>query len=219
MRRASLLVLLPALLAGCAAIAPPQPPAAATPAAPLTLTLPAPKARATGGGVYVAGRAGGWLADTRQFRPGDVLTVVLQETTQASKRADTQLGKQSDAGLAASLNSKSRSASLGLQREFNGSAASSQQNTLQGAITVVVHEVLGNGLLRVAGEKSLYLNQGEEVMQVAGYVRASDVDGENRVSSQRIANARISYSGRGHLADANTPGWLMRWFVSGWSPL
>jgi flagellar L-ring protein precursor FlgH len=204
------------LLAGCSVIAPPALPSDEP--GPLPLPVAAPQ-RSAGGGVFVAGRSASLTADTRAFRAGDVLTVVLQEATQASKKADTQMGKGSSSGLDMDLNGTAKSLSLGVTRDFNGSATSSQQNTLQGAITVVVQEVLGNGLLRVAGEKSLTLNQGEELVRLAGYVRAADVDSDNRVSSQRIANARISYSGRGHLADANTPGWLTRWFVSPWAPI
>lgn len=78
----------------------------------------------------------------------------------------------------------------------------------------MVHRVLPNGLLQVKGEKQLTLNQGEEMLRVAGYVRVEDIDTDNRVSSLRIANARIGYSGSGALADANSPGWLMRFFAS-----
>lgn len=51
-------------------------------------------------------------------------------------------------------------------------------------------------------------------MRLQGYLRAEDVSSDNRVSSQRVANARIGYSGRGALADANDPGWLVRFFSS-----
>jgi len=66
----------------------------------------------------------------------------------------------------------------------------------------------------VGGEKSLTLNQGEEFVRLQGYLRAEDISSDNRVSSQRVANARIGYSGRGALADANDPGWLVRFFSS-----
>ncbi|OWQ93129.1 flagellar basal body L-ring protein [Roseateles aquatilis] len=205
-----------AFLAGCAAIAPPTLPSADP--GPLPLPLPEPQ-RPSGGGVFVAGRSASLVADTRAFRAGDVLTVVLQEATQASKSADTQSAKKSGADLNLDLNGKQRAYGIGGNRDFSGSGSSTQQNTLQGAITVVVQEVMSNGLLRVAGEKSLTLNQGEELVRLAGYVRPADVDSENRISSQRIANARIAYSGRGHLADANTPGWFTRWFNSPWNPI
>ena len=210
-----------ALLAGlgaCSVLAPPPLPSSDPGPLPTTGVSSLAGQHASGGGVFVPGRSAGLTADTRAFRPGDVLTVVLQESTQASKKADTQFSKGSNAGLTLGHNSTSSSLALGATRDFDGSATSSQQNALQGAITVIVQEVMNNGLLRVAGEKSLTLNQGEELVRVAGYLRADDVDADNRVSSQRIANARISYSGRGALADSNTPGWLTRWFTNPYAP-
>ncbi|MFG6488972.1 flagellar basal body L-ring protein FlgH [Roseateles sp. BYS78W] len=217
--RGGLAALVLAGLGACSAIAPPALPSADPGPLPAPVPLSSTAGqRPSGGGIFVPGRSASLTADTRAFRAGDVLTVVLQESTQATKKADTQFGKTSDAGLNLGLDSKTKTLSLGASRDFNGSATSSQQNALNGALTVIVQEVMGNGLLRVAGEKSLTLNQGEELVRVAGYLRAADVDGDNRVSSQRIANARISYSGRGHLADANTPGWLTRMFNSPWAP-
>lgn len=208
------------LLAACTAIQPAQIPPLDDGTRP---NIPAPMPRkARAGGVFSSELPWAITADSRAFRPGDVLTVQLEETTQASKSADTAIDKKSGATLApVTLFGKTvKSTGLGFDanRNFAGNASSRQQNTLQGAITVIVQEVLPNGLLRVSGEKSLYLNQGEELLRLAGYVRASDIDTENRVSSLRIANARIAYSGRGTLADANEPGWLSRFFNSPWSP-
>ncbi|AKJ30347.1 flagellar basal body L-ring protein FlgH [Caldimonas brevitalea] len=177
----------------------------------------APKPKGSAGGVFVGGSSWSMTADGRAFQPGDVLTVILQETTQASKKADTSIGKDSGVSIKAPvLAGKTLKADVGVDatREFSGSASSTQQNTLQGAITVVVHEVLPNGLLRVNGQKVLSLNQGEEFIRLSGYVRSTDVDNDNRVSSQRIANARITYAGQGALADANNAGWLTRLFFS-----
>jgi len=215
-----LALLAAALLGACAHIAPPQAPA--LPAeAPLPLAQPAPR-KGVGGGVFAPAAPWTLHSDSRAFRPGDVVTVMLNETTQASKSADTQFGKDSSVSVSPSVlagKTVKTDIALGGSRDFSGKASSSQQNTLQGAITVIVHEVLPNGLLRVAGEKSLYLNQGEEFVRLAGYVRADDIDTDNRVSSQRIANARIAYSGQGSLADANNAGWLTRFFASPWMPL
>jgi flagellar L-ring protein precursor FlgH len=155
-------------------------------------------------------------SDARAFRVGDVVTVQLQETTQASKKAGTSFSKGSTA-TAAPITAFGKSLKTGLSiagdRSFTGDATSTQQNALTGAITVIVQEVLPNGLLRVAGEKRLQLNQGEEFVRLKGYLRAADIDNENQVSSLRVANARIAYSGQGSLADANTPGWLTRFFT------
>jgi flagellar L-ring protein precursor FlgH len=205
-------------LAGCSTLRPTPPPADDG-----HLDLPPPVARkGQGGGVFSPATPWSLTSDSRAFRPGDLLTVVLEETTQASKSADTKLGKSSGVAIKpVTLFGKAlpkTEMGVDASRDFNGTATSSQQNTLQGAITVVVFEVLPNGLLRVNGEKTLNLNQGEEFVRLSGYVRAGDIDTDNRVSSQRIANARIAYSGRGDFANSNEQGWLMHFFNSAWMP-
>ena len=208
---------LSALLTACGSMPlPPEP----LPDAPPPVTQ-GPVRKGQSGGVFVSEAGWSLVADNRAFRTGDVLTVFLQETTQASKKADTSFGKNSSAAISPlSIGSKTINSTVGIdaQRDFSGSSTSTQQNALQGAITVVVEEVLPNSLLRIKGEKSLTLNQGEEFIRVSGYVRAADVDADNRLSSQRIANARIAYSGKGALADANSAGWLTRFFNSPWMP-
>lgn len=204
------------LLSGCSML-PRQQPAEEEPAVPQFTALP----KGTSGGVFTAERPWALVADVRAFRPGDVLTVVLLETTQARKSADTNISKSSSVDIPSFTIGHSTidaNTSISADREFQGGATSTQQNALQGALTVIVQEVLPNGLLRVHGEKSLYLNQGEEFLRVSGFVRAEDIDAENRISSQRVANARIAYSGRGSLADSNQAGWLTRFFNSPWMP-
>ena len=177
--------------------------------------------RGQSGGVFVQDTSWSLTSDSRAFRPGDVVTVALQEVTQASKTADTSFGKGSSVNVDPSvLLGKTIKTTIGAsaQRDFSGSSSSKQQNALQGAITVVVQEVLPNGLLRVKGEKSLFLNQGEEFVRLSGYIRSADIDAENRISSQRIANARIAYAGEGALADSNNAGWLVRFFNSAFMP-
>jgi len=202
------------LLAGCASLKPEpvrpgpidEPPAVARSATP----------RPAGGGVF---REGGLqlTSDSRAFRVGDAVTVILQETTQASKSAGTTISKDNSIGIAPpGLLGKTYNKAgvdLSTSHSFEGDSSSTQQNALSGAITVLVQEVLPNGMLRVAGEKALTLNQGEEFVRLRGYLRPADIDSSNQVSSLRIANARIAYSGKGTLADANQPGWLTRFFL------
>ncbi|HEX9173727.1 MAG TPA: flagellar basal body L-ring protein FlgH [Telluria sp.] len=203
-------------LAGCAARAPLKP--------AVDDTLPLPRAAARGGvsgGVFNAD-AVPLTSDSRAFRVGDAVTVILQETTQASKRAGTSFNKESSVGVTPVGMLGKTFAKTGIdiaaERGFTGGSTSTQQNALSGALTVIVQEVLPNGLLRVAGEKSLTLNQGEEFLRLKGYLRAADIDADNQVSSLRVANARISYSAQGALADANAPGWLTKFFVGPWMP-
>jgi len=202
------------LVTGCAS----RVPLAASAPQDDALTLPKASASRVGvsGGVFSADTVS-LTSDARAFRVGDVVTVLLQETTQASKKAGTSFSKGSTAAIdpVTALGKTFGRTSVGINadRSFAGDATSTQQNALSGAVTVMVQEVLPNGLLRVAGEKRLQLNQGEEFLRLKGYLRAADIDSDNQVSSLRVANARIAYSGQGSLADANTPGWLTRFFT------
>jgi flagellar L-ring protein precursor FlgH len=90
--RAALLLLAAALLAGCAAVVPPRAPPLADDPAPV---VQVPTSRARSGGVFTPQSPWTLVADTRARRAGDVITVMLQETTQASKRSGTQIDKGS----------------------------------------------------------------------------------------------------------------------------
>lgn len=179
---------------------------------------------ATRGGLFRAGYASGsLLQDKRALRVGDILTIVLDESTQSSKSAGTSYGKSSDVGIGVprvlGKNYPDAETSISSARDFSGSAESSQQNALRGAIAVTVHQVLPNGTLLVKGEKSLRLNQGDEYIRLSGLVRVDDINNNNQISSRNVANARISYAGRGALSESNQAGWLTRFFTNPLFPL
>jgi len=143
------------------------------------------------------------FTDTRAFQVGDILMVYLDEETSSNKKAGTQF----ETSLSAAVGVPNYADSMDGNREFNGKGASSQQNKLSGAITVTVYEVLPNGVLRVRGEKWITLNQGDEFIRLSGNIRVEDIDNDNSIASGRIADARITYAGKGALADSNAP-WL-----------
>lgn len=160
-----------------------------------------------------------WFQDRLAANPGDAITVVLQERTQAQKSATTSTAKDTAIGfevpalgeLTGQFNADTE---ISMGNSFEGSGDSSQSNSLSGQITVLVTERLPNGYLRVAGEKVLELNQGREYLRLTGIVRPEDIQPDNTVLSTRIAQADISYSGSGALAQANAQGWLARFFNS-----
>lgn len=185
-------------------------------APPPETEFPTQSPSVSGGGLYQTGYNWALMADRRAYRVGDILTIQLDESTQSSKQARTNFGKKNDVtiGIPEVFGTEvdQLSGSVSGNRNFNGNSMSAQQNMLRGSITVAVHQVLPNGVLVIRGEKWLTLNQGDEYIRVTGLVRAEDVQRDNTVSSQRIANARISYAGRGALSDANSAGWLVRFF-------
>lgn len=197
------------LLVGCAGrqeFIPPEPNTEEYAPPVLDYTLPEAKS----GSLYRHQYTMTLFQDRRAYRVGDVLTVQLSEETESSKKAGTQFGKSSTVDFATPTIGTKTIDELGVSidgsRNFDGSASSSQGNKLQGAITVTVHEVLPNGVLRISGEKWLRLNQGDEFIRLTGIVRVDDINRSNQVSSQRIADARITYAGRGALATATQPG-------------
>lgn len=174
------------------------------------------------GAIYQPALGMNLVADARAGRVGDIITVILQERTQAEKSANTDLTRESTHGagitssgeLGSFLGEGDRSIGLESSNEFSGAADADQSNRLDGQIAVTVAEVLPNGNLLVQGEKWITINQGEEFIRLRGIVRPMDISDSNTVPSTRIADARITYSGRGATADASTPTWLSRFFFS-----
>ena len=98
--------------------------------------------------------------------------------------------------------------------DIEGEGELTQQNSLDGNITVTVTQVLANGYLVIKGEKLLTLNEGSEVVRVSGIVRPTDIDANNMIESTKIANAHITYKGNGVVSDSSKAGWLARFFTS-----
>jgi len=110
------------------------------------------------------------------------------------------------------------SANINDAAKFDGEGDSKQSNSLTGYITATVVRVLPNGNLFVKGEKWIGINQGEEYVRLTGVVRPIDLAPDNSIPSLKVASAKISYGGKGALADANAQGWLSRFFNSPWTP-
>ena len=179
-------------------------------------------------GSLFTGNGSQWLfGDRRASAVGDVITVILDESTRSSKSAETSLSKQSNneilnpkilGSLVQGTGDTDIFSSLESESGFTGTGESDQSNSLSGTITVVVSKVLPNGLLQVEGEKWFQLNRGEEYVRISGLVRPEDVGADNTLSSQRLADARIAYSGTGALAQSNQAGWLTRFFLGTVNP-
>ncbi|MBV1907142.1 MAG: flagellar basal body L-ring protein FlgH [Pseudomonadales bacterium] len=178
---------------------------------------------AEAGALYQDGFALSLFSDRGARRVGDIVTIILEEQTKSTKSSETSLKKESESKMQEPilfgnlLRGLSKNAGLAnsvdSEHDFKGAADSDQSNSLSGTITAVISKVLPNGLMLVQGEKWLNLNQGEEYIRISGLLRPEDVDGTNAVSSLRLADARIAYSGTGSLADSNKVGWLTRFFI------
>ena len=174
------------------------------------------------GAIFQPEQVNGIYSDIKAHRVGDIITIQLAESTSASKKANTQSGKDNKlaldpvtlGGVPVTAGPYDLSASIGQNSAFKGQAKADQSNSLQGNISVSVVKVLPNGNLLVRGEKWLTLNQGDEYIRISGLVRKQDIGPDNSVESTRLADARIAYSGNGATHDANVMGWLARFFIS-----
>lgn len=162
-------------------------------------------------------------ADTKAKRVGDIISVELQENTQASKNAKTEYGRDQNydlnpiAGLGGNnVNLGGDSIQLGVSSSnaFTGDSKSDQSNSLSGTISVSVLKVFANGNLLVRGEKWIALNTGKEYLRLTGIIRQQDISANNSIASTKIANARIEYSGTGSFQNGQQPGWISRFFAS-----
>ncbi|WP_429104798.1 flagellar basal body L-ring protein FlgH [Aeromonas allosaccharophila] len=179
------------------------------------------------GAIFQPDQVNGIYSDIKAHKVGDIITIELAESTSASKKANTQSGKDNKfnldpvklGGVPVTASPYDLSASIAQDSAFKGQAKADQSNSLQGNISVSVAKVLPNGNLVVRGEKWIMLNNGNEYIRITGLIRPEDVTSDNSVSSQKVANARIYYGGTGDLANSQEQGWLTSFFNGPWWPL
>jgi flagellar L-ring protein precursor FlgH len=208
------------LVSGCV-MAPAEPDYSAT------WPEPAPLEAQGNGAIYQVGHDVALFENAVARRVGDTLTIRLNERTNASKSSSTSTKKSTTvdmpgpiiAGQPVTVNgAEVLNVQVDNDAAFDGEGDSSQSNRLEGDITVTVAQRLPNGNLLVRGQKWIAINQGKEYVRIQGIVRPIDIDPDNSISSLKVADAMISYGGKGALADANTPGVLSRFFNLPWMP-
>ncbi len=211
-----LLVCISALLGGCANTDLTQKTLSHSPDFAPVYPLVSDANRIPTGGIYGNRQSDAWFGRGRNFQVGDIITVLLDESTQAARTSNTDLSREAkNTGLPTGLNTEIGKISPFLQgidlsssgQTSKGKGVADQKATLKGSLAVTVVEVLANGNLMVRGEKKLGLAEGTEVIQVSGIIRPQDVGPNSPVQSLRLANAQIAYRGNGDVANAAKAGW------------
>jgi flagellar L-ring protein precursor FlgH len=230
--RFTLLAAILALLSGCASQPNLMPSAEFAPVQP----LPDAQPKLATGGIFANGQD--LFGDLRSYQPseikvGDLITVLLNETTQASRSSAMSTSRESS-NDAIGANQRDSIAGnvievLGRGTRFfsdlntaganitsEGSGTAGQQASLTGSISAMVVEVLANGNLVIVGEKQLALTEGTEFIRIKGIIRPADIQPDNTILSQRIAHAQIAYRGTGNLASASKTSWGNRLLYKLW---
>ena len=176
----------------------------------------------------------------QNYRVGDILTVILSESTQAQRKSgigtvkegvntplsqlQTVFGGGASGLMGPTFENTGNNFKRGLRGvDFNnlkieskGSGSANQAASLAGAVAVTVTQVLPNNALLIQGQKNLLLTEGSETVRIRGVISMNDIQPDNTVLSSRIANAQISYKGAGNLADVSKLGWGTKVFNKGW---
>jgi len=223
--RLSLLILVAVIASGCSVIKPEPEALAPSPEFEPVYPTVNDRPKLATGGIYGNSRSDAWFGRGRNFQVGDIITVLLNESTQANRSQNSEVNRNTSNNIVPSgMTSKIAGMSgyltgLNLNSSTNDSKSkgSADHNaSLTGSVAVTVTEVLANGNLVVRGEKKLGLSEGTEVIQVSGVIRPQDIGPNGTVQSLRLANAQIAYRGTGDLANAARVGWgtdlLNKWW-------
>ena len=187
--------------------------------------LPAfPPPESSRGSLWTDGGPGAALVrDTRAFRPGDLVTIRVSESTSGESASTTELDRSSEADFGVTTlfgreDPSRASPQFNLAEVFNASSETSfsgdgttgRSSTLSAFITTRVMRVLPNGDLIVAGQKSVTVNRERQILTLVGSVRPVDIDAANRVGSAAVGDLTVRLWGRGEVDATTKQGWFVR---------
>jgi flagellar L-ring protein precursor FlgH len=154
--------------------------------------------------------------DHRAMRVDDILTVYVVESAKAGSQSNTSTSKQNDFGLSGSGGSgaigfiPAFGVSAGNSISYDGKGGTSREGSLVAKISARVIEVMDNGNLVIKGSKQVEINNEKEIIKISGVVRPQDIESDNTIYSHNIADASITYSGKGNASTGRRPGLLAR---------
>jgi len=219
--RASALLLAALLASGCDSLPRNERVDFTPPPAPL-VTQPV-AARPVTGSLYHAASYRPPFEDRRARMVGDVVTILITEKVTASQKSSSTASRSSSMDSRISAFPFAQASTLGKltlnssnNNDFSGAGATESANQLSGSITTTVGDVLPNGHLLVSGEKQIGVNQNVDVLRFSGTVDPLAIQAGGLVSSTQVANVRIESRGRGAQNDAQTVGWIARFFMAVW---
>ncbi|MBF0492336.1 MAG: flagellar basal body L-ring protein FlgH [Deltaproteobacteria bacterium] len=160
----------------------------------------------------------------RASRVGDTVTIIVSEQSSGKDTGNTNTSKKNDqlntiGGLGglftklttlASIFNPSNLIQAKTDSKFEGKGTTEQKGELYAKLTATVTEVLNNGNLVIRGDKHIRVNKDDQILVVEGVVRPYDIAADNTIASTAIADARVTYSGFGVVAERQKPGWLTR---------
>ena len=149
----------------------------------------------------------------RDFRPGDIVTIVVSEESDARSQATTNTQKETQVQITSNptipLFKGAMDQFIGdnqVNNEFDGEGTTTRSGRLNATITSTVMEVLANGNLLLEGTRSIRINHETQLMRVKGVARPRDIDANNQINSKLLADGQIKFDGNGAVDRVNKPG-------------
>lgn len=144
----------------------------------------------------------GLIADRRAHRVGDTLTVIVVETARAIASANTDAANDVQLGAQTRTRRATHDYGVGLTGSDQGQGQTSRAGALQARLAVRVVDIEGDGMLRIRGEQTVVINGEKQRIALDGLVREEDIQASNTIPSNRISEARIEFTGRGDVSEA-----------------
>lgn len=156
----------------------------------------------------------------RDFKPGDIITIIISEESNAQSKATTQTQKDSTTEIKNTpqipffKNVVNQFVGKNeFKNEFDGQGTTTRSGKLTGTVTATILEVMQNGNILLEGSRSIRVNRETQIMRVRGVARPRDIDSSNSVNSKFLADAQIKFDGNGAVGRVNKPG-LITQFIN-----
>ncbi len=170
------------------------------------------------GSAVIGAEARSLYADVKAVEVGDVVTIIVMESTQASRSASTRTSRASGFNLNGGFANRSSGSNTATSMEggftggaeHNGDGVTRSSGALTTTVTATVMEVQPNGFLKVEGSRLLQINDEKETLTVSGLLRPVDISRNNTVFSTQLADADISYTGEGEISKQQKPSIFVR---------
>lgn len=150
------------------------------------------------------------IADRKASLPGDVLTVLVLETSNAQTSADLSSSKEIKTALEVGYNKDNQEVQFGLKGKGRASAKTGRNGKIKAALTVRIKEVLPNNTYLVEGLQNITINGEQQTILLSGIVRPEDISAQNTILSTRLAQAQITYTGLGSVSDAQDHNYIYK---------
>lgn len=150
------------------------------------------------------------IADRKAILPGDVLTVIVLETSNAQTSADLSSHKNIKTALDVGYNGDKQQVAFNLEGKGDAGAKTGRNGKIKAALTVRIKEVFPNNTYLVEGIQMITINGEQQRISLRGIVRAEDISSQNTILSTRLAQAHITYAGAGSVSNAQNRNYIYK---------